>query len=98
MHAGVLVVVCHFHVCTHTESRLPYQINPPTPQVRFAGDKAKAQSVYAGMDPITAEDMAETMYWVATLPAHVCVNSMELMPVQQAFAGFAVSRRGAGKE
>jgi NADP-dependent 3-hydroxy acid dehydrogenase YdfG len=61
--------------------------------VRFSGDKAKAQAVYAGMDPITAEDMAETIYWCATLPAHVCVNTMELMPVQQAFAGFAVSRR-----
>lgn len=61
--------------------------------MRFGGDQDKAKSVYEGMDPITSADMAETIFWCATLPAHVNVNTMELMPVQQAFGGFAVARR-----
>ena len=48
------------------------------------------------MEPITAEDMAETIHWVATMPAHFNVNTMEVMPVQQAFAGFKVARRPPG--
>lgn len=62
------------------------------------GDKAKAKAVYEGMEPITAEDMAETIYWCATLPNHINVNTLELMPVQQAFGGFAVARRPGPKQ
>jgi 3-hydroxy acid dehydrogenase/malonic semialdehyde reductase len=61
--------------------------------VRFHGDEARAAKVYEGADPLTPEDVAETVFWVATLPARVNVNSIELMPVGQAFAGLAVSRR-----
>lgn len=61
--------------------------------VRFEGDQAKAKEVYLGMEPLTAEDVAETIYWSATLPFHVNVNVLEIMPVSQAFAGFAVARR-----
>jgi serine 3-dehydrogenase len=46
------------------------------------------------MDPMTAEDIAETAWWVANLPPHVNVNAIELMPTSQSFAGFAVSRKG----
>jgi 3-hydroxy acid dehydrogenase / malonic semialdehyde reductase len=62
--------------------------------VRFSGDKAKADAVYAGMQPLTAKDVAEAVYWAATLPPHVNVNTMELMPVAQSFAPFQVARRG----
>jgi len=61
-------------------------------EVRFKGDKAKAAAVYEGTQPLTAEDIAESIHWVATLPPHVNVNVMQLMPVCQAFGPFAVKR------
>jgi serine 3-dehydrogenase len=61
--------------------------------VRTGGDKAASDALYANMDPMTAEDIAETIWWVATLPAHVNVNTIELMPTSQSFAGFTVSRK-----
>jgi 3-hydroxy acid dehydrogenase / malonic semialdehyde reductase len=64
--------------------------------VRFSGDQAKADAVYAGMQPLTADDIAESVYWTATLPPHVNVNTVELMPVAQSFAGFQVARDGQG--
>jgi 3-hydroxy acid dehydrogenase/malonic semialdehyde reductase len=60
--------------------------------VRFSGDQAKADAVYAGMQPLTADDIAESVYWAATLPPHVNVNTIELMPVAQSFAPFQVAR------
>jgi 3-hydroxy acid dehydrogenase/malonic semialdehyde reductase len=60
--------------------------------VRFEGDQAKADAVYAGMQPLTAEDIAESVYWVTSQPAHVNVNTIELMPVAQSFAAFQVHR------
>lgn len=60
--------------------------------VRFSGDKAKADAVYAGMQPLTAADVAGSVYWAATLPPHVNVNVIELMPAAQSFAPFQVSR------
>jgi 3-hydroxy acid dehydrogenase/malonic semialdehyde reductase len=60
--------------------------------VRFGGDQAKADAVYRGTTPLSAEDVADAIHWVATRPPHVNVNSMQLMPVDQAFAPFAVNR------
>ena len=60
--------------------------------VRFAGDKAKAAKVYAGMQPLTAADIAEAVDWVTSLPSHVNVNTIELMPVAQSFASLQVHR------
>jgi 3-hydroxy acid dehydrogenase/malonic semialdehyde reductase len=60
--------------------------------VRFRYDDAKAAAVYAGTTPLNAEDIAETIYWVATRPAHVNVNVIQLMPVCQAFGPFAIAR------
>ncbi len=60
--------------------------------VRFHGDEARASEVYAGMQPLSAEDIADTVLWCVTRPPHVNVNTIELMPVQQAFSPFAVSR------
>ncbi|MGI9281223.1 MAG: SDR family oxidoreductase [Endozoicomonas sp.] len=60
--------------------------------IRFDGDQSKADSIYEGMKPLNAQDIAESIYWVASRPAHVNINAMEIMPVQQAFAPFDVDR------
>jgi serine 3-dehydrogenase len=60
--------------------------------VRTGGDKAASDALYRGMNPMTAHDMAETLFWIATLPPHVNINTIELMPVSQSFAGFQVAR------
>jgi 3-hydroxy acid dehydrogenase / malonic semialdehyde reductase len=64
--------------------------------VRFGGDEARAHAVYAGMEPLGADDVAEAVHWAAHVPAHVNVNTIELMPVAQSFAAFQVHRRPAG--
>jgi 3-hydroxy acid dehydrogenase/malonic semialdehyde reductase len=61
-------------------------------EVRFGGDTAKAAAVYAGMQPLTADDVAEAVAWASALPPQVNVNTIELMPVAQSFAGFQVAR------
>ena len=61
--------------------------------VRFGGDQARADKVYEGADPLTPEDIAETVGWIAGLPAHMNVNLVELMPTCQAPAAPAVKRR-----
>ena len=60
--------------------------------VRFHGDDDKAAKVYADVQPLTAEDIADSVYWIATRPAHVNINTIELMPVAQSFAGLSVHR------
>ena len=60
--------------------------------VRFSGDAAKAAKVYEGVRPLGAEDIAEAVLWAVSLPAHVNVNVIELMPTQQAFGPFAIHR------
>ena len=62
--------------------------------VRFAGDKAKADAVYQGVDPMTPEDIAETIHWVLNQPPRMNINRVEMIPVNQAFAGFAIHRQG----
>jgi 3-hydroxy acid dehydrogenase/malonic semialdehyde reductase len=51
-------------------------------QVRFGGDEAKAAKVYQGMEPLSADDVTECIHWVATLPDHVNINILEVIPVQ----------------
>lgn len=60
--------------------------------VRTGGDQAASDALYTGMNPMTAEDIAETIHWVATRPPHLNINTLELMPVSQSFAGFTVAR------
>jgi NADP-dependent 3-hydroxy acid dehydrogenase YdfG len=60
--------------------------------VRFKGDEAAASKVYSGVDAMTADDVALVCENVLRLPAHINVNTIEIMPVQQAFAPFAVDR------
>jgi serine 3-dehydrogenase len=61
--------------------------------VRNGGDQAASDALYKDMDPMTAEDTADIIWWVANLPSHVNVNAIELMPVNQSFAGFQVARK-----
>jgi hypothetical protein len=63
-------------------------------KVRFHGDSDKADQVYTGTEPLTAFDIAETVSWVVNRPAHVNINSLELMPVDQAWGALAVHREG----
>ena len=60
--------------------------------VRFKGDDAKAETVYTGVKALSADDVAEAIFWSATLPSHMNINVVELMPVQQAFNAFNVYR------
>jgi 3-hydroxy acid dehydrogenase / malonic semialdehyde reductase len=60
--------------------------------VRFKGNDEAAAKVYAGTQPLTAEDIANTAYWLATLPAHININNIEMMPTCQGFAPFNIKR------
>ena len=60
--------------------------------VRTGGNQAASDQLYKGANPMTAEDIAEQIFWVATLPPHLNINRIELMPVSQSFAGFQVAR------
>ncbi len=60
--------------------------------VRFKGDADKAAKVYENTLALSADDIAECIFWTAALPAHMNINSLEVMPVTQAFSPFAVHR------
>ncbi|MCU7906593.1 MAG: SDR family oxidoreductase [Candidatus Thiodiazotropha sp. (ex Epidulcina cf. delphinae)] len=60
--------------------------------VRMKGDAQKAGDVYSGTKPLSAEDIAEIVDWVTSLPAHVNINTLEVMPVCQAWNPLAVDR------
>ena len=60
--------------------------------VRTGGDQAASDALYADMGPMTAEDIAGTIHWIASLPPHHNINALELMPVSQSWAGFVVAR------
>ena len=60
--------------------------------VRFRGDDAAAAKVYSGTTPLTAADIAATAYWVATLPPHINVNHVELMPTCQGYGPLNIKR------
>src|SRR5689334_11185427 len=62
--------------------------------VRSGGDKEASDKLYAGMNPMTSEDLADLFWWLANLPPHLNINTIELMPVSQSFAGFTITREG----
>jgi len=62
--------------------------------VRTGGDKAASDALYAGIDPMTSEDLADLFWWLANLPPHLNINTVELMPVNQSWAGFSLHREG----
>lgn len=61
---------------------------------RFHGDAGRAAGVYAGTTPLTPEDIAEAVAWVLSLPAHVNINRLEMMPTCQASGPLAIKRAG----
>lgn len=61
--------------------------------VRFKGDEKLANAVYEGTKPLLPEDIAEAIFWVATLPSHINVNTIELMPTIQAPAALNVHKQ-----
>lgn len=60
--------------------------------VRFKGDDSAAAKVYQGTTPLSAGDIADTAYWIATLPVHININSIEMMPTCQGFGAFNIKR------
>ncbi|CDH24069.1 bifunctional NADP-dependent 3-hydroxy acid dehydrogenase/3-hydroxypropionate dehydrogenase YdfG [Xenorhabdus bovienii] len=61
-------------------------------QVRFKGNDEKVNKTYDGAEALTPDDIAEAVFWVATLPSRVNINTLEMMPVCQSFAGLSVHR------
>jgi NADP-dependent 3-hydroxy acid dehydrogenase YdfG len=66
--------------------------------VRLKGDDAKAKKVYEGMNPLTAEDIAEILVWVASRPAHVNIDEILVKPVDQAAVGKVFRRKKINHE
>jgi serine 3-dehydrogenase len=62
--------------------------------VRTKGDQAAHDALYGGANPIQPQDIANTIYWVASQPPHVNINSLEVMPVSQSWAPFQIYRGG----
>ena len=60
--------------------------------VRFEGDQEKASAVYEGMKPLSGSDVAEIIFWVTSLPSHININQLEVMPVAQSWSPFTVHR------
>ncbi|NVD74339.1 SDR family NAD(P)-dependent oxidoreductase [Duganella sp. BJB488] len=60
--------------------------------VRLKGNDEAAAKVYEGTEPLTAEDIANTAYWIATLPAHININRIEMMPTCQGYGPLAIKR------
>jgi 3-hydroxy acid dehydrogenase/malonic semialdehyde reductase len=65
---------------------------------RFHGDRQRAEAVYGGTAPLTADDVADTVHWAATRPAHVNINIIELMPTAQSSAPFQIHRAPSDQE
>lgn len=71
----------------------PGQVETQFSAVRFHGDETRARAVYAGTQSLQAADVAEAVFWAATLPAHVNINRLEMMPTGQSFAGLSIERQ-----
>lgn len=71
----------------------PGQVETQFSTVRFHGDEKRAKSVYAGTHSLQADDVAEAVFWAASLPAHVNINRVEMMPTGQSFAGLTIERQ-----
>jgi len=61
-------------------------------KVRFKGNDEQAATVYRGTEPLTAEDIAETVRWIVSQPPHVNINTLELMSIDQTWGPFAIHR------
>ncbi|MCB2089017.1 MAG: SDR family NAD(P)-dependent oxidoreductase [Sphingomonadaceae bacterium] len=70
----------------------PGMVETEFTMVRTGGNREAHEALYGGATPMTGEDIAETVRWVAELPPHLNINTLELMPVSQSFAGFQIAR------
>ena len=75
----------------------PGMVHTEFSAVRFGGDAERAKTVYEGLEPLSAADIANAVLWCASLPQHVNVNTLELMPTGQAFSPFAIDRTGGSR-
>ncbi|PVB59864.1 SDR family NAD(P)-dependent oxidoreductase [Labrenzia sp. 011] len=62
--------------------------------VRTGGDRESYDALYGGANAIQPEDIASTVYWIATQPPHLNINSLEIMPVSQSWGGWQIAREG----
>ncbi len=62
--------------------------------VRTSGNQTASDNLYKGAHPMTAENVADTLFWIATLPPHMNINRIEMMPVNQSFSPFQIHREG----
>jgi len=72
--------------CIKVSAIHPGMVETEFSLVRFHGDEARAKKVYDGLQPLTGADIAETIYWMASRPAHVNINDVIIMPTAQANA------------
>lgn len=72
----------------------PGMVETEFTMVRNGGDKAAFDALYGGANPLDGDDIAESVVWIANLPPHYNINTIEMMPVSQSFAGFQVARSG----
>ncbi len=100
VYAGSKAFVNHFTLALradlHGTGVRVTSIEPGMVETEFTlvrtGSQEASDKLYAGVNPMTAEDIANTIKWIAELPPHLNVNRIELMPVNQDFAGFRVAR------
>jgi serine 3-dehydrogenase (NADP+) len=100
VYAGTKAFVRQFSLCLRTDLAgtgvRVTSIEPGMVETEFTvvrtGSQESSDTLYGGANPMTGEDIAETLLWVATLPPHLNINTLELMPVTQSYAGFQVSR------
>jgi 3-hydroxy acid dehydrogenase / malonic semialdehyde reductase len=73
----------------------PGRVQTEVSLVRFKGDKLRAAEPYSGFQPLRPFDIAETIFWCVTLPRHVNINRVEVMPIAQAFNPLKIHRSEA---
>jgi 3-hydroxy acid dehydrogenase/malonic semialdehyde reductase len=72
----------------------PGAVNTEFSEVRFKGDKTKAENVYEGFEPLVAEDIAELIYFIVSRPAHVTISDSTILPTAQASASLIHRKNG----
>jgi serine 3-dehydrogenase len=100
LYAGSKAFVNHFTLALradlHGTGVRVTSIEPGMVETEFTlvrtGSQQASDDLYRGMKPMTGEDIADTIAWIASLPPHLNINRIELMPVNQDFAGFRVAR------
>ena len=100
VYAGSQAFVNHFTLALradlHGTGVRVTSIEPGMVETEFTlvrtGSQEASDKLYRGVSPMTGEDIADTIAWIASLPPHLNINRIELMPVNQDFAGFRVAR------